>query len=153
MSLEPKDPDVPATYGIDFHDQVVLEATRRDSFDVGQVLFYPIDTGWYYRVTVAGKTGRMYPGQLPRAADEELQDGSCSLVCVHPASASLPTISSAAWTVPSGITLSSQSQSGLKALITLDGGTDGEDYEITCRMTPSVGNPIDKTITVQVRSQ
>lgn len=151
--LEPKDPTVPIEYGIDFHDEIVLEATRREFFDVGEILYYANDSGWYYEVTTAGKTSAHYPSELPREEDETLQDGSVSLVCKHPDSVSLPTVSSATWDVPTGITLSSQRESGLKAFITLSGGTDGEDYEITCHMTPSAGNPIDKTITVQVRAQ
>lgn len=152
MTLEAKDPDVNAEYGIDFHDQIVTEALRRTFFSAGAILFFPRDTGWYYEVTTAGKTGQNYPDSLPRAAGQTIVDGSCVLTCRHPTGI-LPTISSAAWTLPSGITLASQRQDGLVAYATLAGGTDGVDYDITCRLTPSSGNPIDKTITVPVRAQ
>lgn len=152
MTLATKDPDVAAEYGIDFHDQMVFEAARRTAFALAAVLYYPIDTGWYYEVTTAGKTASNYPSSVPRSAGETVTDGSCVLTCRHPSSASLPTVSSAAWTVPTGLTLDSQRLSGMVAFITLSGGTDGEDYEILCRMAPSAGNVIEKTITVQVRA-
>lgn len=151
--LDAKDPDDDIEYGIDFHDQIVGEALRRTNFALNAVLFYPRDNGWYYVVTTAGKTGQNYPSDLPVADGETVVDGSCVLTCRHPSSASLPTISSASWIVPTGITQSSTRTSGLTAFITLNGGTDGEDYDITCRMTPSVGNALDKTITVRVRAQ
>jgi hypothetical protein len=75
------------------------------------------------------------------------------LTCKAPSEVSIASISTAAWTLPSGITNASQRTGGLSAFITLSGGTDGVDYDITCRLTPSVGNPIDKTITIQVRAQ
>jgi hypothetical protein len=37
--------------------------------------------------------------------------------------------------------------------IVLSGGTDGVDYEVLCRMTPTSGNVKEKTITVKVRAQ
>lgn len=152
MTLTAKDPDRPAEYGIDFHDQVVGESLRRTFFAVGQILYFPRDTGWYYEVTTAGKTAANLPDQLPRAPGQTLIDGSCVLTCRHP-SGILPTISSATWTLPTGISLASQRLDGLVAYVTLNGGTDGVDYDIVCSATPSAGNPIDKTITVPVRAQ
>lgn len=152
MTLTAKDPDQPAEYGIDFHDQFVTEALRRTFFAAARILFFPRDTGWYYEVTTAGKSGQNYPDALPRTAGTTVIDGSCVLTCRHPTGI-LPTISSAAWTLPTGITQSSNRTDGLVAYITLTGGTDGVDYDIICTLTPSTGNPVDKTITVKVRAQ
>lgn len=153
MTLAPKDPDVPAEYGIDFHDELVFVAERRTDFPLTTILYFPRDTGWYYEVTTAGKTGMAYPDQLPRASGETVTDGSCVLTCRHPSSSSLPTLSSVTWTVPTGLTLDSQRTSGRTAYVTLSGGSDGEDYEVLCRATPSAGNVLEKTITVEVRAQ
>lgn len=153
MALDAKDPDEPTEYGIDFHDELVTEALPRTNYALNEVLFFAQDTGFYYVVTTAGRTSRNYPERLPRDSGETVDFGSCVLTCKLPSEVSLASISSAAWDVPSGITNASQRTSGLSAFITLTGGEDGADYDITCTLTPSVGNPIDKTITVQVRSQ
>lgn len=150
--LDAKDPDVPTTYAIDFHDEVVREALPRTDYALGLILFFAQDTGFYYEVTTAGKTGVSHPRNLPRSSGQTVRYGSCVLTCRHPADAVIPTISSAVWTLPSGITQDSSQVNGLVASITLSGGTDGVDYDITCRMTPSSGNAIDKTITVPVRA-
>jgi hypothetical protein len=153
MALDQKDPDVNAEYGIDFHDELVTEALPRMNYALNEVLFFAQDTGFYYQVTTAGKTGLSYPRNLARVSGDTVKYGSCVLTCKAPSEVSIASISTAAWTLPSGITNASQRTSGLSAFITLAGGTDGVDYDITCRLTPSVGNPIDKTITIQVRAQ
>lgn len=153
MTVDAKDPDISAEYWIDFHDGIVQEATRRTRFEAGVVAYYPLDSGFYYEVTTAGRTGSHYPQALPRAAGETVSDGSAILTCRHPDDVTIPEVSSATWTVPSGITLASQREVGTIAYITLSGGTDGEDYEILCRMTPTAGNVVEQTITIPVRSQ
>ena len=73
------------------------------------------------------------------------------------------TISTATWTVPSGITTTA---SGVAAVtirgvsyaantvttIWLSGGTDRTNYDISCLVTLSDGRILDKTITIPVRS-
>lgn len=153
VTLDPKDPDVSATYSIDWHDELITEAWRRYDFAVGAVVYYPRDEGWYFEVTTAGRTGTHYPHQLPRAAGQTVNDGSAVLTCRHPSTPTVPQVSSASWTVPSGITQDSSSVDGTLTHIVLSGGTDGMDYDILCRMTPTIGSVKEKTITVQVRSQ
>jgi hypothetical protein len=152
MSLAPKDPDVAATYSIDFHDAVVREAKRDYEFTATQFVRPQRGTGFYYECTTAGRTSAHYP-VWSRAVGETVTDGSVVWTARHPTGASVPTISSAAWTVPSGLTLDSQSEVGLVAFVTLSDGVDGVDYEVTCLMTPSSGNPIEQTITIPVRAQ
>lgn len=153
MTVDSKDPDVNAEYDVDFRDALVLHATRNQNFEANDVLWYPRDTGWYYVVTTAGRTNFSFPESLPRADGETLTDGSAVLTCRHPSSSSLPTLSAVDWTVPTGLSLVSQRQVGMRAFITLSGGTDGVDYDVLCRMTPTIGNVIEKTITIPVRSQ
>jgi hypothetical protein len=152
MSLDPKDPNVPATYSIDFHDAVVREPRRDYDFTAAQFVRPQKGTGFYYECTTAGRTSAHYP-QWPRAASETVTDGSVVWTARHPTASSIPSISSVTWTVPTGITKDSQSEVGRVAFVTLSGGTDGVDYDILCRMTPSSGNVIEQTITVQVRAQ
>lgn len=153
QSFAEKDPDVSAEYEFDFLDVLVREADRRDWLEVGELVRYPVDTGYFYLVTSAGRTSSAYPSALPRDVDEELQDGSATLLCKHPSNAGGPTVATAAFTLASGITLSSQRESGTSAFVTLSGGTDGEDYDVLCRMTASNGQVFEQTAVLPVRSQ
>jgi hypothetical protein len=151
-SLAPKDPNAPATYSIDFHDDVVQEASRDSDFIAAQFVRPQRGTGFYYECTTAGRTSAYYP-TWPREAGETVNDGSAVWTARHPTGSSIPTISSVTWTVPSGITKDSQTEVGLVAFITVSGGTDGVDYEVLCRMTPSTGDVVEQTITIPVRAQ
>ena len=153
-TLEASDPDVPATYRIGWHDRLVEAAERRADVSAGQFLRYPnVDTGFYYEVTTAGRLAQHYPTRIPRAGGQTVQDGSAVLTARHPDDATLVAISSAVWTIEAGLTLDSQSESGFFTSITVSGGVDGEDYECTCRMTPSSGNAIEQTIIIPRRAQ
>lgn len=74
------------------------------------------------------------------------------------------TISTATWTVPTGITKDSSNQSAVTingisygvntvATIWLSGGTAGTDYSITCEITTSGSRTLDKTIVIPVSEQ
>lgn len=74
------------------------------------------------------------------------------------------TISTVAWTVPSGITEVSHNQDATSihgvsyaantiCTIWLSGGTDGSDYELNCRIVTSDNRTLDKTITISVRAR
>lgn len=153
-TLAAKDPDEAKEYSIDWRNELVQAATRSTDVTLGQFLRYPnIDTGFYYEVTTAGRLAQHFPARLPRAAAQTVADGSAVLTAMHPDDATLLSVSSAVWTVPTGITLDSQVESGFLTNITLSGGTDGVDYELTCRMTPSSGEEIEQTITIPVRAQ
>lgn len=152
--LAEKDPDVSAEYGIDFHDEIVRQAARNERLSVADVVFYPsADPGWYFEVTTAGKTAKNIPPSIPRESGETLTDGSVELVCRHPSEVTIPTVSSAAWTLPTALTNVSQRTGATSAFVTVSGGVDGADYDLVCRMTPSVGNVLEQTITIPVRSQ
>jgi hypothetical protein len=150
-TLGPKDPDVAVTYSIDWHDLIVREAKRDFDFDEAELVRPQRGTGFYYQCTTAGRTSADYP-TWPRADGETVNDGSVVWTTRAP-SASIPSVSAAVWTVPTGLTLDSQAEIGSVTYITLSGGTDGVDYEVTCLMTPSVGNEAEKTIVVPVRTQ
>lgn len=150
--LASKDPDVSAVYEIDWELELVSQAERSRYFSSGEVVRAQIDTGWYYECTTAGRTSRHYP-VWPRSSGETVEDGTVTWTARHPDDASVPSVSSAVWTVPSGLTLDSQQEQGMVTYITLSGGTDGEDYEVLCRMTPTSGNVVEQTITIPVRAQ
>lgn len=152
-TLAAKDPDVAAIYSIDWHDQLVQEAKRDFTFETTGVYVQPqFGTGFYYECTTAGRTAKHYPARWPRAAGETVQDGSVVWTARAPGAA-IPSVQSASWTVPSGLTLDSQQELGSVTYITLSDGTDGEDYEVLCRMTPTSGPVMEQTIIIPVRAQ
>ena len=64
--------------------------------------------------------------------------------------ASTETLSSASWTVPTGLTEVSSSVSGTKALIRLSSGTAGTEYTLVCQITKDTGETVSKAISIPV---
>lgn len=56
------------------------------------------------------------------------------------------------WTVPSGITKDSQSNTTTTATVWLSGGTEGTTYELVCRIVTTGGRTEDFSLSVLVRS-
>lgn len=63
------------------------------------------------------------------------------------------TISTSAWTVPTGITKDSDTKSGTKTTIWLSGGSAGESYELVNRIVTNDGRTDDRSIRINVREQ
>ncbi len=76
------------------------------------------------------------------------------------------TLSSATWTVPTGLTKVSEGinaaamidegvtyPAGHVATVRISGGTAGTDYTIVCRVTTGAGDIDDRSITVAVRER
>ena len=60
------------------------------------------------------------------------------------------TISTSTWIVPSGITEDSSTNDTEKAIIYLSGGTAGEIYSVTNRITTAAGRTDDRTIRIKM---
>lgn len=60
------------------------------------------------------------------------------------------TISSATVTVESGLTKDSESNDTTTVTVWLSGGTLGETYEVTCRVTTNQGRTDERTIGIRV---
>jgi hypothetical protein len=60
------------------------------------------------------------------------------------------TISSATWTVPTGITKTTQTENTTETVIWLSGGTAGTNYDVSCRIVTSGGRTDDRTMTIKV---
>lgn len=63
------------------------------------------------------------------------------------------TISASSWTVPSGITNYSESNTTTGTTIWLSGGTQGEDYIVTNQITTAGGVIEQRSLKIQVRNQ
>lgn len=152
-TVRSKDPDTPATYEIVILEALVQEALRSYDFVLTNLVRAPRDTGLYYECTKAGRTAWNYPLAWPRAADEVIADGSVEWTARDPSVVTPPTIQSVVWAVPAGLTLDSQDQTDHVARATISGGTDGVDYEVTARITPTAGAVVEKTLIIPVREQ
>jgi len=62
-------------------------------------------------------------------------------------------ISTSSWTVSSGITNESESNTSTTATIWLSGGTAGETYRVTNRIVTSGGRTVDRSNTITIREK
>jgi hypothetical protein len=60
------------------------------------------------------------------------------------------TITSATWIVPAGIVKDSESNTTTTATVWLSGGTAGQQYQITCRVTTAGDRQLDRSIRIYV---
>lgn len=63
------------------------------------------------------------------------------------------TIASATWTVPTGLTKVSETNTTTTATVVLSGGTVDTDYTVTCRITTAAGLIDDRSLLIQVRDR
>jgi hypothetical protein len=63
------------------------------------------------------------------------------------------TISASTWTVPTGLTLYSQSNTATAAIVWLEGGTAGEEYMVTNQITTAGGRVDQRSFKVVVRER
>jgi|RifOxyB1_1023888.scaffolds.fasta_scaffold64347_1 hypothetical protein len=63
------------------------------------------------------------------------------------------TISSSAWTIPTGLTEVSESNTSVLTTVWVSGGTHGTDYELVNRIVTSAGRQEDRTIKLKVRNR
>lgn len=57
------------------------------------------------------------------------------------------------WTVPTGLTKVSQSNTGTSATAVISGGTPGKAYVIACRITTAAGAVAERSLELRVRSR
>lgn len=63
------------------------------------------------------------------------------------------TLSTATWTVPTGITKDSQSLTTTVATAWLSSGTAGTSYDVACKVVTSAGRTDERTMTIIVRNR
>lgn len=63
------------------------------------------------------------------------------------------TISTSTWTAASGITVSSSSNTTTTATVWLSGGTHGQEYLVTNRITTSAGRTGERSIKIICRNR
>jgi hypothetical protein len=63
------------------------------------------------------------------------------------------TITSVAWTVPTGLTKPSNSNTTTTATVWLSGGTAGATYSVVCEVTTTAGRRDQRTITIKCQDR
>lgn len=63
------------------------------------------------------------------------------------------TITAVTWIVPAGITKTTEYRNDTQTQIWLSGGTAGETYEFTCRITTARGRVMDQTVTLDIKDR
>lgn len=63
------------------------------------------------------------------------------------------TIATSTWTVPSGLTQASSSNTTTTATVWLSGGVADQDYDVTNKIVTAGGRTDERTIRVQVRQR
>ena len=63
------------------------------------------------------------------------------------------TIALSTWTVPTGITQDSESETTTTATIWLSSGVDGTDYDCANKIVTAAARTYERTITIQVRNR
>jgi hypothetical protein len=62
-------------------------------------------------------------------------------------------IASSEWLVPAGLTKVGDSRTGSSATVWLSGGTAGQMYTVTNRITTTGGRPEDRSFTIRVEER
>lgn len=106
------------------------------------------DTQWVYDDAVLFKDPNATLDYAIDLANGGLNDGSSTDTGWLQAD----TISSVSWTVPTGITSTTSSNTATVATIWLSGGTAGTDYLVTARVTTASGRVTDVSLLIKVRS-
>ena len=63
------------------------------------------------------------------------------------------TIEASTWIVPTGLTKVTETNTNKLATVWLSGGTVGENYTVTNRITTAAGRADDRSITIRVRER
>lgn len=110
------------------------------------------ESGYEFEATIGGRSA----GRMPRwstVIGATVIDGSITWTVRALTSGSLVRSISGMpiWSADSGITISSQSISGMVATSNLAGGADGNDYNVTVTATLSDGSIVPKLLILPVR--
>lgn len=106
------------------------------------------DTQWVFDDAIQDKDPNAVLDYAIDLADDGANDGSTT----DTGWLQGDTISSVTWTVPTGITKDTNTNTTTKATIWLSGGTAGTDYLITARFVTASGRAHDVSLLVKVRS-
>jgi hypothetical protein len=150
-----QDPSDSLDYAFDFHDEVANLWKPGKDFIVGDVIrpARALSTGYQYRCTVAGRTGKTYPA-LSRTLGNTTKDGSVTWTAEAISAASLrKSVTSVSIPAVAGLTTSSPSFTTEAGGVVCSGGTLGQRYLVTCRAVFSDGTQADRSFGLTISEQ
>jgi hypothetical protein len=62
-------------------------------------------------------------------------------------------IAASLWIVPAGLTKVTESKTATKAIVWLSGGSEGQTYTVTNRITTAAGRTEDRSFTIRVEER
>jgi hypothetical protein len=146
-----KDPGETLDYAADFAGHCARIREPNTDYSTNTIVLPVRATGLQYKCTTAGRTGTNEP-RWPMTAAQTVTDGSVVWTAEAITTGSLlRTLSSAAWSADTGVTVGSPSTAGTKSTVLISGGTEGQDYDVICTGTCSDGTYPVVSFTLKVR--
>lgn len=145
--LKTKAPGETLELSTDFAIRIVPMRAAGVSYAVGDVAQPAAPTGRLYACVVAGVSGTVAPRWKH---DGQVTDGTAVWEPRDLGDASLPAITAANWTAPTGITISGQQQNGYRARALIAGGQAGAFYNVDLALTVDTGAIITKRFKIEV---
>lgn len=108
--------------------------------------------GFAFKATTAGQSASTEP-RWPTTLAATVTDGSITWTAVAIDSNSRDSISSINAVVPSGITVSTPTNSGSRVLFDISGGTKGSTYIISIEVTTSTSEVFEDKVEVFIKSE
>lgn len=154
IHFDPRDPDETDLYEIDWEPRLIGVREPGRYYNSGDTVLPPIDTGFYYECTVAGKTSGRGRISWPKTDGSTVPDGSVTWTARISSNATLPSISAQSWSEEDGSDLTI-SANGIDRFVTsayISGGEHGADYKVTVQIT-SGSKTLEEEIVIPVRGQ
>lgn len=152
MNIDPQHPDEIVRYTVDFTAEMAKLWQPGAEYALGEKIRPAVSSGFDYEATTPGRTAGRAP-RWPKAVGATVSDGSVTWTCRASSTDSLEaTLSSVAWAVDDGMTVASDSVSGMTASALVSGGQDGQDYDVTVTATFSDTQVRVARFTVRVRA-
>ena len=146
-----KDPGETLEYEADFEEHCARYRKPNTDYSTNTIVLPRAATGFQYKATTGGRTAKGEP-RWPLTAAATVVDGSVTWTAEAITTGSLVrTLSSAAWSADTGITLAGASTSGTKSNVLISGGTEGQDYDVVCTGTCSDGTYPVVSFTIKIR--
>lgn len=138
-------------YGVDFVEECARYRKPDTDYALNAIVRPAKSTGLQYKATTAGHSGVQEP-RWPTAVAGTVNDGSVVWTAEAFGAGSLErTLSSAVWTVDSGLTKASQLEDGTQSTAILSGGTEGQVYLVRVLGTLSDGQTINGHFYLKIR--
>lgn len=145
---------VAETFGIDWQPFLVSVWKPDRRYVAGDIIRLPVGNGYFYTAAIVaaapyGMSGKLLPDFLA-GNGETTDDGSIIWTAGVPGALAVPAISVSAWTLDAGVVEDSADIAGFDATVTVSGGSVGEQYRMTNRITKSNGGQEETSLVLEI---